>query len=104
MSIVKPVNIIKHYGRAMEAELPDGKRVERQPGFFIEEMGFVYLDCEDYDEHFIWHRKWIPGDKSTEGPAYMCTCGSQAVFAFGKIVCYIHAMTGNHANLQSRWI
>lgn len=103
--------IIRHRGQQNKATLPDGTEVERQDKLFVPEWGRL-IPCADYSEHFIYA---MP-PKIKNAPSYACSCGSPAVIvgpsgyvldtsAQGLMfVCLIHATTGGHSNLQSKWI
>ena len=104
-------SVIRKHNSATEAETLDGIKVYKEKWlFFDNELVF----CADYGVHFIYE------DKS--GKPYrwvqMCTCGANAVCVGYKayerdasvttaaesthpgkmFVCYIHAITGRHAD------
>ena len=109
-----PFNIIRVRGTPNKAHLPDGTEVERLDKLFVPELrGFIMT--APYSEHFIFE---IPRSVAHKfpGSAYLCTCGSAAIYTGpqgyvldaspqGKLfVCQAHATTGKHANGGSRWV
>lgn len=95
--------VIHHYGKPMEARMPNGDKIVRQDAIFVQSRGQL-LPCLEYDNHFVYETDKI-------GSSLMCTCGSAAA-AFGYrayskycsymgenvIGCIQHLQTGRHAD------
>ena len=107
-------SVIRVHNDANEAETLDGYKVTRKKWVLFDDKLVL---CAPYDNHFIYEdpsgkiHRWLQ----------LCTCGSPAVIVGYKaykqdasptttadsttpgemVVCYIHAVTGKHADGMS---
>ena len=100
--MTKGINVIKHYGRPMEAISLSGERIYREDRIFVSSHQTWY-ETMPYDNHFVYHTKRI-------GTSLLCTCGSPAIVVdYGTykkyssyrgqlIVCQTQIQTGKHAD------
>ena len=100
-------NIVKFINSPTKVTLQNNKTVYKQDKVFVPEYeGFVR--CAPYDNHFTFE---VP--KDIQGPAYLCSCGSAAIFVGSKayghlgshegmmLVCKRHLDTNKHADGSS---
>jgi hypothetical protein len=71
--------------------LPEG--IQRLDALWVPEW-HAFVKCTQYENHFIYATKEM-------GPAYRCTCGSNAVIvppipSRGVLVCMAYAVKGMH--------
>ena len=100
-------NIVKFINSPTKVTLHDARVINKKPHVFVPEYkGFVR--CAPYDNHFCFE---VP--KDIYGPAYLCSCGSLAVFVGSKayghlgspegmmLVCQWHTTNNKHADGSS---
>ena len=104
-------SIIRKHNSANQAKTADGYTVHRSDVIFFDGR---LVKCSPYDNHFVY----VDPSKKIGRWTTMCSCGSPAVVAGYKayardaspttsaestvpgemVVCYIHAITGRHAD------
>lgn len=105
----KKIQIVRNVGDLNSAYLPeDGTTIHRAKSITIKDIGII--NCATYDQHFLYHHRYIKNGKPIRGWTLWCTCSSPSVVvgydAYAKdasksgamIVCYMHATTGRHAD------
>lgn len=103
--MTKGINVIKHYGRPMEARDLSGVHIHREERVFLASHNEWYGTL-DYDNHFVYKT-------DRKGTSLLCTCGGPAVTVGydaykqycsyrGQVVaCLTQLQTGRHSDGSS---
>ena len=103
-------NIIRQLNSPTKATLINERVVYRKDKIYVPEYRGE-VRCAPYSDHFVFE---VPSD--IKGPAYLCSCGSMAVFVGSKayghlgspegmmLVCQQHTITNQHFTGGRRWI
>lgn len=104
-----PYQIIRHYGKPKEGELPDGFKVYARDKFWVDEYN-AFIPAVPYDNHFLYE---VP--VRYVGSSIRCSCGSFGCVVGlsgyvldaspqGKlVVCHYNATHGVHMR-ESKWV